>query len=139
MLRFLELVNTNSRVPAQGTYPRLFGGNRPGGGLFVYPFGRRHPPYEFLIKDGQLLISGCWKKFPAVKEHPGFAELASMLGLDERGPAKRVPVAGFDPDEVWEVGDSVSRAINLNIIVGHRRTAIGDPDGSIDKSSLTHS
>lgn len=44
--------------------------------------------------------------------HPGFAPLASMLDLDENGPASDVPVAGLDPDEVWEVGEKVSQAIN---------------------------
>lgn len=111
-LRFLQLVDANSRTPAEGNQPRVFGGNRPGGGLFVYPSGRRHPPYKFFAKDGRLAISGCWSGFPEVKGHPGFSELAAMLDLDENGPASRVPVAGLDPDEVWRVGENVSRSIN---------------------------
>jgi hypothetical protein len=35
-----------------------------------------------------------------------------MLDLDERGPETAVPVASLDPDEVWEVGERVSQAIN---------------------------
>jgi hypothetical protein len=35
-----------------------------------------------------------------------------MLNLDEKSSAKAVPVAGLDPDDVWEVGETVSRAIN---------------------------
>ena len=58
------------------------------------------------------MISGCWTTFPDVKGHPGFAELPSMLDLDEKGPPTSVPVAGLDADEVWKVGESVSRAIN---------------------------
>ncbi len=59
------------------------------------------------------MISGCWKGNFKVSGHPGFAEIATLLGQDESGPAKAVPVAGLDPDEVWQIGgDRVSRAIN---------------------------
>lgn len=80
--------------------------------MFVYPFGRRHPPFKFSVRDGRLMIAGCWTGFPEVKGHPGFADLASMLDLDESGPAKSVPVAGLDVDKVWKVGEAVSHAIN---------------------------
>ncbi|UAK58609.1 hypothetical protein K8P01_23215 [Mycolicibacterium smegmatis] len=80
--------------------------------MFVYPFGRRHPPFKFFVKNGQLSIAGCWTGFPAVKGHRGFAALASMLDLDECGPATAVPVAGLDADEIWKVGEAVSQAIN---------------------------
>lgn len=80
--------------------------------MFVYPFGRRHPPFKFSIRQGQLMISGCWTKFPAVKGHPGFADLAAMLALDEKGSAPDVPVSGLDAEEVWAVGERVSQAIN---------------------------
>jgi hypothetical protein len=58
------------------------------------------------------MISGCWTKFPGVKGHRGFGDLAAMLDLDEKGPERAVPVAGLDADEVWEVGERVSQAIN---------------------------
>jgi hypothetical protein len=64
--------------------------------MFVYPFALRHPPFKFSIRSGRLLISGCWTKFPKVKAHQGFAELAGMLDLDERGPETAVAVAGLD-------------------------------------------
>lgn len=112
LMRFLELVAANSLLPKKGTYPPVFFGMKPGGWMFVYPFGRRHPPFKFCIRQGQLMISGCWTKFPKVVGHPGFAPLASMLDLDEKGPASDVPVAGLDPDKVWEIGDRVSIAIN---------------------------
>jgi hypothetical protein len=35
-----------------------------------------------------------------------------MLDLDEKGSASDVPIAGLDADEVWEVGERVSQAIN---------------------------
>jgi hypothetical protein len=112
LIRFLELVAANSVLPRKGSYPPLYFGMQPGGWMFVYPFGRRHPPFKFSIRQGQLMISGCWTKFPKVLGHPGFAPLASMLDLDEKGPASDVSIAGLDPDEVWEVGEMVSQAIN---------------------------
>ena len=112
LLRLLELVDTNTELPAKGFHLRLYFGKRPGGAMFVYPFGRRHPPFKFFVREGSLMIAGCWRGFPKVTGHPGFAELASMLDLDENGPASAVPVAGLDVDEVWEVGETVSRAIN---------------------------
>ncbi|TXH20012.1 MAG: hypothetical protein E6R06_22975 [Mycobacterium sp.] len=80
--------------------------------MFVYPFGRRHPPFKFSVKGGRLMISGCWNRFPQVKGHPGFADLAAMLDLDENGAETIVSVAGLDADKLWEVGENVSRAIN---------------------------
>lgn len=112
LLRILELVDANSQLPSKGAHVRLYFGRRPGGAMFVYPFGRRFPPFKFSITAGQLMISGCWTGFPGVKGHPGFADLASMLDLDESGPATAVPDSGLDADEVWEVGETVSRAIN---------------------------
>jgi len=110
--RLLELVDANSGLASQELPFRLYFGRNPGGAMFVYPFGRRHPPFKFSVKDGQLLISGCWNTFEDLKGHTGFAELASMLDLDENGPATAVPVAGLDADAVWGVGETVSRAIN---------------------------
>lgn len=111
--RLLELVQKTSRLPARGDYCHLFFGQRPGGGMFVYPFMRRFPPYKFKVDAGQLMIAGCWKSnFKGVSEHPGFAELAAMLGLDHTGSAPWTPVSDLDPDKLWEVGERVSRAIN---------------------------
>ncbi len=111
--RILELLDENSALPKQGAQTHLFFGVRPRGWMFVYPFGLRHPPFKFAVsKTGQLRIAGCWAGFPKVKGHPGFRELAALLGLDENGPGTGVSVIGLDPDEVWRVGVDVSRAIN---------------------------
>ncbi len=112
LLRLMDLVDENSRLPSIGMHIRLYFGKRPGGAMFVYPFGRRFPPFKFSVSGGRLLISGCWTGFSGIKGHPGFADLASMLNLNEKGPAKAVPTVGLDPDEVWQVGETVSRAIN---------------------------
>jgi hypothetical protein len=112
LIRFLELLYANSLLPRKGSWPPIYFGMQPGGWMFVYPFGRRHPPFKFSIRQGQLMISGCWTKFKDVVGHAGFAPLAAMLDLDEKGPASDVPVAGLDADKVWEVGEKVSQAVN---------------------------
>lgn len=112
LLRILELMDANSQFPRKGKHSRLHFGKRPGGAVFFYPYGRRFPPFKLAVKAGELMISGCWKGNFAVTGHPGFADLASLLGQDERGSASAVSVAGLDPDELWEVAESVSRAIN---------------------------
>lgn len=110
--RLLELVDENDQLPSLGMHVRLYFGKRPGGAMFVYPFGRRHPPFKFSISQDSLMITGCWTGFPKVKGHPGFAELAALLGLSENGSATWVPVDGLDADEVWRIGERVSQAIN---------------------------
>lgn len=110
--RLLDLVEENSRQPRKGTHEYVWFGKRGTGAMFVYPFGRRHPPFKFSVRQGRLLIAGCWTGFPKVKAHPGFADLAKMLDLSEHGPASFVPIFGLDADELWEAGERVSQAIN---------------------------
>lgn len=112
LMRILELMDINSQSLPKGRHSRLHFGKRPGGAVFFYPFGRRFPPFKLAVKDGDLVISGCWKGNFKVSGHSGFSELASMLGQDESGSASAVPVAGLDPDELWAVAENVSRAIN---------------------------
>lgn len=112
LLKFLSRVDANAQLQSQGSHARLTFGKRPSGALFVYPFGRRFPPFKFSVKKGQLMIAGCWKGNWKVTGHPGFAEIAALLGQDETGPTRAVPTAGLDPDELWEVGDRVSAAVN---------------------------
>jgi hypothetical protein len=110
--RFLQLMDANGQRRREGTHARLTFGKKPGGALFVYPFGRRFPPFKFSVKNGQLMVAGCWKGNFKAAGHPGFGEIASLLGQNESGSTKAVPVAGLDPDELWAVGDRVSRAVN---------------------------
>lgn len=112
LLRVLEFVDANAELPPKGTNVRLWFGKRPRGAVIVHPFCYYNPPFKFTVKDGRLMISGCWNKFPQVKGHSGFADLAAMLDLDESGPETAVSVAGLDPDKLWAVGENVSRAIN---------------------------
>ncbi|MEW2481729.1 hypothetical protein AB0876_19260 [Mycobacterium sp. NPDC049093] len=112
LLQFLSRVDANAQLQSQGSHARLTFGKRPNGALFVYPFGRRFPPFKLLVKDGRLMVAGCWKGNWTVTGHSGFAEIAALLGQDETGPAKAVATAGLDPDELWGVGDRVSAAVN---------------------------
>lgn len=111
--RLLELLDANAKLPRLGSHSRFYFGKRPSGGMFIYPYGLRHPPFQLAISSrGELTIRGCWRGFPKVRGHAGFAELAAMLDQDEGGAARFVPVAGLDPDALWEVGVKVARAIN---------------------------
>ncbi len=60
LLRLLELVYANDQLASQPYQFRLWFGRRPGGSMFVYPFGRRCPPFTFSVKSGQLMIAGGW-------------------------------------------------------------------------------
>ncbi len=111
--RILDLYEANARQPRLGTHILTWFGMRPKGGIFPHPFALRYAPFQLVFNgSGELAISGMWKRYPEIKGHPGFAELAELLGLDETGPASKVPVAGLDPDEVWKVAESVARKIN---------------------------
>ncbi len=110
--RFLERVDANAQLRSQGSHARLTFGKRTRGAMFVYPFGRRFPPFKFSVRDGELMIAGCWKGNWKVTGHPGFAEIAALLDQDDSGPARAVSTAGLDPDELWEIGERVSSAIN---------------------------
>jgi hypothetical protein len=112
LLTLLTLADSNSNATSVRLPFRLYFGSKPSGHMFVYPFGRRFPPFKFKVKEGTLRISGCWNDFPILKGHQSFAEIAAMLDLDENGTASSVPVAGLDANEVWEVGERVSKAIN---------------------------
>lgn len=110
--RILHLVQQASRRPATGAVCHLCFGEYPGGWMSVYPSMRRFPPYKFKIDAGQLMIAGCWKSNFKIADVAGFAELASLLDLDHTGSAPWSRVSGLDPDELWAVGERVSRAIN---------------------------
>lgn len=112
MLRMLDLIAVNSQLPQQGNRRPLWFGAKRGGSMFVHPCGRSFAPFKLSIRQGRLLIAGCWTVYAKAKNDPGFADLAGMLQLSEQGPASFVPVFGLDPDEVWEVWERVSQAIN---------------------------
>jgi hypothetical protein len=96
-----------------GSHPPFAYGTRPRGGLFIYPFRLRHPPFQVLVDTaGRLSIRGNWRTFPKVAGHKGFAELAAMLGQDQNGPTRSVAVEGLDAESLWDVAERTAVAIN---------------------------
>ena len=88
-------------------------GTRPSGGLFFHLKGLRYPPFALGINAaGRLTIKGTWQGFKETAGHPGFAELAEMLGQHETGPARYVQVDDLDPDALWDVAEQTVRGIN---------------------------
>jgi hypothetical protein len=88
-------------------------GTRPRGGLFCRLHGLRRQPFALAINAaGRLTIKGTWQGFKETAGHPGFADLAAMLGQDENGPARYVQVDGIDPDALWDVAETAAREIN---------------------------
>ncbi|MDP1820905.1 MAG: hypothetical protein Q8K58_13590 [Acidimicrobiales bacterium] len=111
LARVLELLGADDET-TEG-HASLWFGARPGGGLFFHLLGLRYPPFQLWINAaGSLTIAGNWQNFPKLTGHAGFAELARFLGQDENGPARFVPVAGIDPDELWVIAQRAARAIN---------------------------
>ncbi|MCE4165045.1 MULTISPECIES: hypothetical protein [Rhodococcus] len=88
----------------RGTHENLWFGNRPGGGVFLYPYGLRFAPIQLWInKAARLMAYGTWNQYEVVRQHPGFAEIADLIGQDYRSTAKGFAVADTDLDELWQV------------------------------------
>lgn len=88
-------------------------GQQPNGAVFFHPFGLRYSPASLWISNsGELMGRGAWSAYPGLKKDRGFAELASYVGLDHRGPASGFAVAEFDIDQLWEVIVRCAEAIN---------------------------
>ncbi|GEM_PF-3882618 len=81
--------------------------------MFPHPLGYEYAPIRLSFNiSGELTIQGWWHRYPGVKNHEGFAELASYLGQDHQGPASKVRAAQFDPEELWEVALRCAHQIN---------------------------
>jgi hypothetical protein len=99
--------------PPDGRRDPIWYGTRPGGGVFFHLHGLRRPPFALRINGaGRLTIKGTWQGFKETAGHPGFADLAAMLGQDESGPARYVQVDGIDPDALLDVAETAAREIN---------------------------
>ena len=96
-----------------GDHTPFWFGVRPGGGVFLYPFRLRHPPFQFLLDaEDRLTVRGNWRIFPKVAGQDGFAELAEMFGQHQGGPASSVRVEDLDADNLWDVAERTARLIN---------------------------
>ena len=111
LARLLERLDSHHEPP--DCRDPLWYGARPGGGLFFHLLGLNYPPFQLAMNSaGRLTIKGTWRGFREIAGHPGFAELAEMLGQNESGPTRFVPVADLDPDALWNVAERAARAIN---------------------------
>lgn len=100
--RIFELLENLDDI--RGPHNALWFGNRPGGGIFLYPYGLRYAPIQLWInKTGQLMAYGTWNQYEVVRQHPGFAELAGLIGQDHHSTAKGFAIADVDLDELWHV------------------------------------
>jgi len=110
LARLFDHLDQHDQSPDHGD--PLWYGARPGGGLFFHLCGLKVPPFQLAIKGDGLAIKGTWQGFSKVAGHAGFTELAAMLGQDHTGATKFVPVAGLDPDDLWDVAERTARTIN---------------------------
>jgi hypothetical protein len=96
------LDQVEATMPDAGPHPRVWYGSRPGGALFLSPFGREYSPIQLWVKKtGQLMCYGNWSQFSAVRHHHGFRELAAMLGQDHHSGQRGVAVATLDQERLW--------------------------------------
>jgi len=109
--RILELVEGVG--PPRGTRPVLWFGQRPGGGVYLHPYGLDVPPAWLSVNSrGQLMICGTWKTFPAVAHHDAYAELAAALGQSHLEGARGVPVSTLDLERLWAILIDCAVAVN---------------------------
>jgi hypothetical protein len=109
------LARVEATHPDHGPHARVWFGARPGGSLFLNPFGREYSPIQLWVnKAGQLLCYGNWSQFSAVKHHEGFRALAVLLGQDHHGGQRGVPVSTLDCEQLWATVCSCSEIIHMD-------------------------
>lgn len=97
----------------RGSSPAVWYGTRPGGGLFLHPYGLRYAPLQLWVNaKGRLMIFGNWKNWPTIAGHVGFADLARLLGQDHQGRSRSVRADAYDRDVVWAEVLRCAEAIN---------------------------
>lgn len=88
-------------------------GSIPRGAVFPHPGGLRYAPMSLSIDEfGLLLGQGAWTRYPYIRNHEGFAELASFVGLDHHGPASKFVMAEFDVEKLWAAAQQCALRIN---------------------------
>ena len=93
-------------------------GAAPNGAIFLHPLGLRYAPMSLWInKSGDLMGRGTWNRYPAIRTHRGFAELASYLGQDHESVASGFNVGEFDIDELWALMLLCAQRINGRIAI----------------------
>ncbi len=100
-----------------GNREMVWYGARPGGGVFLHPYGLRYAPTQLWVnKAGRLMLYGNWSIYSGVAGHDGFAGLAALLGQDHRGGYRGVPADSLDIDAVWT--EALNCAVAVNQVTG---------------------
>jgi hypothetical protein len=79
----------------RGTHDDLWFGNKPGGGVFLHPYGLRYARSNCGSTSGQLMAYGNWYQYDKIKYDRGFAELAHLVGQDPNPLRKASPSPTF--------------------------------------------
>ena len=96
-----------------GSYPKLWLGVRPKGGVFFHIHGERYAPFQLWINaTGRLVLSANWSWWTKLKNDDRFADLARFLGQDHRTGTRRVLAADLNINEFWKVAADCDRRIN---------------------------
>lgn len=79
-------------------------GQIPNGAVHLHPLGLEFSPLSLLVnEEGLLLGRGAWNRYPPVKKHAAFAELASFVGQSHESTASVFTVAAVDIYELWRI------------------------------------
>jgi hypothetical protein len=82
-------------------------------GCFFNPCGLRYAPFQLWVNSaGHLMVFGNWGQYGAVAHHPGFAQLAELLGQDHQGGSRGVRVTSLDLDQLWTTALECASVIN---------------------------
>ena len=95
-------------------------GQRPNGGIFFHSLGLPYAPLSLHLENSRLMGRGTWRRYPAIRQHEGFNELAIFVGLDLRGPASAFPIAELDVERLWALSTRCAHLINGQAITGGR-------------------
>jgi hypothetical protein len=88
-------------------------GQRPNGGIYLHPLGLRYSPMSLWIHaSGELMGRGTWRRYPEIRGHHGFSELATFVGMDHDGLAAGFPVAEVDVEHLWAHAMRCAQHIN---------------------------
>jgi hypothetical protein len=109
----IELKRRLDESPSTGTYPKLWLGAKPKGGVFFHIHGERYAPFQLWINNtGRLVLSGNWSWWTRLKNDSRFSELANFLGQNHLESTRRVVVADLDLAKFWNVATDCDLKIN---------------------------
>lgn len=108
-----ELRARLERLEVRGSHDLVSYGVKPGGAVYLHPYGLRYSPFQLWVNSrGDLVVFGNWGHYAVKANHHGFAPLAEVLGQDHTGSARSVRLADLDLDELWQAALACAEAIN---------------------------